>query len=114
MRRSIVMGRMADIRATATLPANTYGKTLKRGTTGAWKLTRPIQTATPMPTKKPRIAPTAPMAAASAAKNPLTRRSEAPRAFMIAKALGASERSQEHTSELQLPNHLVFPLLLEK
>src|ERR1700687_4534369 len=82
---------MAEMRATATLPAKTYGKTLKRGTTGAWKLARPIQMATPMPMKKPRIAPTAPMAAASAAKNPLTNRSEAPRAFIMAKARGRSK-----------------------
>src|SRR5216683_3229483 len=99
-RRSIVIGRMAEISATATLPASTCGKTPKRGTTGAWKLTRPIHAATPMPMKKPRIAPTTPSAAASAAKNPLTRRSEAPRAFMIAKSwrrpnLGAGQNLRE-------------------
>ena len=47
------MGNTAEISATAMLPASTYGNTLKRGTTGAWKLTRPIQAATPTPTKKP-------------------------------------------------------------
>ena len=43
------MGSTAEINATAMLPASTYGNTLKRGTTGAWKLTRPIQAATPIP-----------------------------------------------------------------
>src|SRR5208282_4916508 len=92
-RRSSSIGRIAEISATAMLPTSTYGKTLNRGTTGAWKLTRPIQAATPMPIKKPRIAPTVPSAAASAAKNPLIRRSDAPSAFIIAKS---RRRSKTH------------------
>src|SRR5438128_228094 len=47
----------------------------------------------PMPIAKPRTAPIAPRTAASAAKNPLTRRSEAPRAFMMAKS---RRRSKTH------------------
>src|SRR5690349_8381022 len=97
-RRKRVMGRMAARRATAMLPAITRGSTLKRGTTGAWKLTRPIQAATPIPMMKPRMAPAAPRAAASAATNPLTMPWEAPSAFMMAKS---RRRSSTHPMSVE-------------
>src|SRR5579884_276693 len=83
-RRNSAIGRTEEIRATAMLPAKTTGMTLNRGVTGALKFACPIQAATPMPIPNPSSAPTAPMLAASAAKNPLISRSDAPKAFMTA------------------------------
>jgi hypothetical protein len=62
------------------------GITLKRGVTAALKFASPIHAATPIPMPKPSSAPTAPITAASAAKNPLISLSEAPSAFIMAKS----------------------------
>jgi hypothetical protein len=43
------MGKVAESKATTTLPRNTLGRTLRRGEIDAWKLARPIQAAAPIP-----------------------------------------------------------------
>ena len=92
-RRNSEIGRIAESSVTNMLPAKTMGRTLKRGTTGAWKLTRPIKAHMPTPKINQRTAPVAPTAAATAAKNPFSNRSDAPSAFMIAKS---RRRSNTH------------------
>src|SRR5690348_18173781 len=53
-------------------------------------------------------------AARSSSSGPLRRRAEGPAAHGFHLSVAAGPRSEEHTSELQSPVHLVCRLLLEK
>ena len=66
------IGKTAENSATDDAASKHKRQNAETGHDRAWKFTRPIQAATPMPMANPSTAPMAPRAAASAAKNPLT------------------------------------------